>query len=381
VNPHATPLDPGSAFAWLRTGTEGFAAMLGAIEAATASVRLQTYTFAACPLGERFRAALVAARRRGAQVQVLVDALGSRGLPGSFWDPLVEAGGEFRWFNPLFLNRLSYRDHRKILVCDEQAAFVGGFNIAPEYEGDGVTRGWRDLGLRISGPLAAELAETFDAQFARADFTHKRLQRLRRASHEIATGDEWKLLLSGPGRRHGEIKRTLARDLKSATSVKIAAAYFLPTWRLRKELLRVCRRGGRVQLILAGRSDVKLSQLASQRLYRLFLRGGVEIFEYQPQVLHAKMFIVDNAVYVGSSNLDARSLQINYELVVRLAEPRLAAEARELFGDILSHSHRIDPITWRRSRTFWNRLRERWAYLILARLDPLLARWQLKNLR
>ena len=94
-------------------------------------------------------------------------------------------------------------------------------------------------------------------------------------------------------------------------------AYFLPSWRLRRDLMRVVRRGGRVQLILAGQSDVQLSKLAAQSLYRRLLRAGVEIYEYQPQILHAKLFMVDDAVYTGSSNLDTRSLQINYELMIR----------------------------------------------------------------
>jgi len=355
--------------------------MQAAILAARESVRLETYTFAPSPLAERFREALLTVRRSGARVQVLVDALGSRELPDSFWARLREAGGECRWFNPLSLERFAYRDHRKVLVCDERVAFVGGFNIASEYDGDGVARGWRDLGLQITGPLATELAENFDAMFARAEFRHRRLQSFRPARDQVRSGQDWRLLLSGPGWRHGEIKRSLARDLVPARGVQIIAAYFLPTWRLRKELMRVARRGGRVQLILAGRSDVRLSQLASRRLYRRFLRAGVEIYEYQPQVLHAKLFIVDGVVYVGSSNLDARSLQINYELVVRLAYPKLTEEARTLFGQILEHCRRIDPVAWRRARTVLSKLQERWAYFLLARLDPLIARWQLKRLR
>lgn len=349
--------------------------------AARHSIRLETYIYAAGPAGEGFRDALVQARHRGARVQVMADAVGSRYLSESFWVPLAAAGGEFKWFNPLSLRRLSHRDHRKILVCDEQVAFVGGFNIAAEYEGDGITRGWRDLGLQITGPLAAELAHTFDQLFAHADFKPKRLRRLRRARDHVALGHHWQLLLSGPGWRHGEIKRRLARDLATAQTVQIISAYFLPTWRLRQELVRVRRRGGRVQLVLAGKTDVKLSQLASRRLYGRFLRRGIEIYEYQPQILHAKLFLVDGVVYAGSSNLDSRSLRINYELSVRLSEPGVVAEARGIFEDVLRHCRRIDPATWRRSRTFWNKLKERWAYFVLARLDPYLARWQLKNLK
>jgi len=368
-------------FRWLRTGEEAFSAMLAAIEAAQVSIRLETYIYEAGALGEKFRAALVRARERGLQVQVLVDALGSVRLSTSFWDPLIKVRGEFAWFNPVSLQRWSYRDHRKMLICDQSMAFIGGYNIAEAYNGDGVTRGWRDLGLEVTGSLAEHLAASFDAFFARATFKHKPLQRLRRAFNKITTGQNWKLLTSGPGRHHGDLKRTLTADIKLARSVKIISAYFLPTWRLRKELMRVCKRGGKVQLILAGKSDVVLAQLASRRLYRAFLRAGVEIYEYTPQILHAKLFILDDIVYAGSANLDIRSLRINYELLVRILDPEVAAEARDIFEADLEHSRRIDPATWSKSRSFWAKLREDWAYFVLARIDPYLAGRQLKTLR
>jgi cardiolipin synthase len=375
----STPPEP--TFRWLRTGRETLEAMLEAINSATVSVRLEMYIFADSPVGERFREALMRACARGVRVRVLIDALGSLTLSESFWSPLQKAGGEFRWFNPLSLRRLAYRNHRKILVCDERVAFTGGINIAPEYEGDGVTSGWCDLGLILGGPPAVALAETFDDLFEQAEARHKRFQPLRRARIQVAAGAQWKLLLSGPGRRHGEIKRALARDIEQARSVQIVCAYFLPTWKLRRELVRAVRRGARVQLILAGRSDVRLSQLASRRLYASFLRRGIEIYEYEPQILHAKLFILDGIAYAGSSNLDTRSLQINYELAVRLEIPSVAAEGREIFLDLLRHSRRIDPATWRRSRTFVQKLQEAWAYLILGRLDPWLARWQVRPLK
>src|SRR5439155_700600 len=274
--------------------------------------------------------------------------VGSFGLSSSFWKPLTEAGAKFRWFNPLKIGRLAYRDHRKLLVCDVETAFIGGFNIAPEYVGDGVNRGWRDLGVEIHGPLAEELAESFEASFARASFGLKPLQRFRKTtSRATVSAENWRLLLSGPGRGYNFLKRTLATDLANAHTVQMICAYFLPTWRLRRELGRVTRRGGRVQLILAGKTDVRLSQLASHRLYRLLLKQGVEIHEYQPQILHAKLFLVDEQVYVGSSNLDARSLNINYELMVRITNAAVVQGAREIFAEVLSHCRRVELESWR----------------------------------
>ena len=356
--------------------------MRSAIAQARRSVRLETYTFDGTAVGQSFRNALAAAAARGVRVQVLIDAVGSFSLADTFWEPLRATGGEVRWFNPLTLERISYRDHRKILVVDEGPAFVGGCNIAAEYAGDGVTHGWRDLGLSVTGALAIELAASFDAMFERADFRHKLLQRLCRSRAESKTGEShWLLLLSDPGRGHRVLKRALARDLAQARSIRIISGYFLPTWRIRRELRRVAHRGGRVQLILSGKSDVVLAQLASRHLYRGLLRAGVEIYEYQPQVLHSKLVIADHVVYAGSANLDTRSLSINYELLVRVTDTRLAGEARDLFTDHLQHARRIDPAAWPRSRNFVRKLLEYLACAFLSRLDPSFARWQWRGFR
>jgi cardiolipin synthase len=364
-----------TAFRWLRSGDEAFPVMLAAIDAANVSVRLEMYIFTASPLADRFRDALTRAARRGARVRVTLDAVGSFHLPDSYWDPLLEAGGQFRRFNPLAFGRMLYRDHRKMLVCDEATAFVGGLNIAPEYEGDGVTSGWRDLACDVRGPLAKELADAFDVSFERAGGPHRILQRLRKAASRVATAaDTWQLLLGGPGRGRNFLKRTLADDLAKARDVRLVSAYFLPTWRLRRELAGVVRRGGSVRLVLAGKSDVRLSQRASHRLYTPLMKRGVEIHEYQPQILHAKLFLIDGQVYVGSANLDARSLNINYELLVRITEPAVVGEARLIFAEILAQSRRVEPAAWPRSRSLWTKLLENWAYFVLARVDPYLAR-------
>jgi cardiolipin synthase len=355
--------------------------MLAAIDAAQSSICLETYTFSAGALGERFRDALGRTHRRGVRVRVLIDGLGSVGLATSFWEPLRALGIDVRVFNPVKLNRMSIRNHRKLLVCDERVAFVGGFNIASEYEGNGVTCGWCDVGLKIVGPLAAQLARSFEEMFARAEFRHKRFMRLRRfdAKRSVTWPNE-QILFSGPGRGRSPIKRSLIKDLSHARDVKIVVAYFLPTWRLRRALMNVVQRGGRVQLILAGKSDVLVSQLAGRSLYRRFLKGGVEIYEYQPQILHAKLIIVDDVVFVGSSNLDQRSLQINYELMIRFQNPEIAAQAREVFGKNLENSTQITPELWRKTTSLWRRFKQRWAYFLLVRIDPVIARWQWRGL-
>ncbi len=371
-----------SRFRWLRTGLEALEAMLECVPAAQKLIRLETYIYHTGSIGERFREALIAAARRGVKVQVLIDGIGSFSLPDSFWDPLRAVGGECVWFNPVRLGRWSYRDHRKVLVCDDTVAFVGGFNIADEYHGDGVAHGWRDLGIEIrGGKLVQALAKSFDAFFGSASLRPKRLQRFRKAAHEVITGDNWQLLTGGPGRQLGPMQAVLRQDLVKARSVRIISSYFLPAWRLRKMLAGVCKRGGRVQLILAGKSDVPLTKFASRRLYRQLLRDGVEIFEYDPQILHAKLFLVDDVAYVGSANMDVRSLRINYELLVRINDPEMAARAGEMFDEDLKYSRQIHRMTWKKSRTLWEKIKERWAYFFLARVDPFVHRAEMKLLR
>jgi cardiolipin synthase len=374
---------PTPALRWLGTGREIFPAMLHAIQAARVSIRLEIYIYTDGELGREFRAALLAAAQRGVHVRVLVDAFGSWELPDNFFAPLLATGAEVHFFNPLRLWRFGVRDHRKLLACDETVAFIGGFNLADEYDGDGVTRGWFDLGARIEdSALIKKLSASFDELFKLADFHRQPLMRLRafkrkRKSQPRPAGQ---LLFSHPGRGASPFQIALHHDLAHARDVRIISAYFLPTRRVRRYLLRAARNGGRVQLILAGKSDVLISQLAARNLYSRFLKAGVEIYEYQPQILHAKLIVADGITYLGSSNLDIRSLNLNYELMLRFEDKNIAAGAQEIFGRALKNSRRIEP-GWLKSQSWWQRWQHRWAYFMVARIDPLVALRQFRAVK
>jgi cardiolipin synthase A/B len=370
-----------SGFRWLETVDEAFEVMLPAIDAATTSIRLEVYIYRVSPIGETVRDALIRARHRSVRVQVLVDALGSVSLPERFWDPFIQAGGEFKWFNPLKLKRLGFRNHRKTLVIDEKIAFIGGFNVAPEYQGDGVNKGWHDLGLQVPASLAKELAASFDVMFAMADYRHRRLARLRRSSvAKLSDTPDGQLLTNAPGRGPYVMKGTLLRDIHHARNVDIISAYFLPPRQMRRAMMRASRQGRPVRLILAGKSDVKLSQLASRHLYKSLLRAGIQIYEYQPQILHTKLYLFDDVFYVGSANMDKRSLLVNYELLVRVDDKSLSEYGRAVFEKTLKHCTRITAAEWRASRTIWSRIKEQWAYFVLSKLDPYLTQLQLEVL-
>jgi cardiolipin synthase len=359
---------------WLVNGDQAFAAMRQIIQAARQSVQLEFYMIRPQEPADSLRTAMLSALRRGVRVNILYDAFGSEGLPADFFCALRAQGAHIAVFSPTRKLRLAFRDHRKLLVCDQQVAILGGLNIGPEYAGDGVTRGWRDLALMIEGPVVASLSHGFDAMQALAPLTPASIRAFRRQVRAAPRPDDTiRALQSGFGWPRAQLRRALHRDLQRATTVRCMAAYFLPSSRIRRELAQCVGRGGSVQLLLAGRTD-------SEHIYARLLRRGVQLFEYQPQVLHAKLLIIDDVVYVGSCNLDRRSLHINYELMLRLEWPALAAQARELFDSDLERSTAVSLQDWRRARHWWERWRSAGAYWLLSRLDPLLARRRLRAL-
>ncbi|MDB6093795.1 MAG: hypothetical protein JWM32_1357 [Verrucomicrobia bacterium] len=364
---------------WLHTGAEAYRRMLPALAEASASVRFEFYIYRADETGNRFRTALVAAAARGVKVRLLLDAFGANPLPGDYWDELKKNGGEVHLFNPFTFRLFAFRNHRKLLLVDDKVAFIGGYNIADEYSGDGVKQGWRDLGMELTNRAALhQLAEAFDDMFAHADVSHRALRRMRRSwAPHAATGP---VLLSGPRLGRNPFRSNLFTVLRRAKRVQIVSGYFLPSLRLRQALRRVVRRGGTVELLLAGLSDVPLAQLAGRARYGGLLRAGVKIFEYQPQILHAKLAIIDDAVFAGSSNLDTRSFGINYEVMVRFDAPSLAEAGRKMFAVDVANSTEVTLADWKKDQTWLTRLRGMWAGFLLTKFDPWLAHRQLRSM-
>ena len=371
-----------SGLEWLRTGREIFPAMIAAIGAAQKSIVLESYTYSDDKLGREFLLALVAAAKRGVKVRVLVDAMGSWLLPETFFLPLAAEGGEARWFNPLRLWRFGVRNHRKLLICDGETVFVGGFNISAEYNGDGVTSGWCDLGARVVNAEVARLLDiSFEHLYKLADFRRKPLLRFRLFKRKRKGTISGNVLATYPGRGASHFQMALYRDLATARDVRIVMAYFLPKRRLLRLLVRVAKRGGRVQLVLPAKTDVPVSQLAARSLYRRLLKRGLEIYEYQPQILHTKLIICDGCSYVGSSNLDVRSLDLNYEVMLRVPDAEQSAEAGRIFDGYLEHCQKIELADWLKAQSLWGRLKFRWAYFLLSRIDPVVALRQFRMLR
>jgi cardiolipin synthase len=363
---------------WLATIDEAYAEMERRIDAASHTIRLESYLMREEGPATWLREALQRARARGVAVRMLLDAFGTEGVRGEFLQPLRDAGVVITVFNPQRWLRRSFRNHRKLLTCDGEHAVLGGFNIAPEYAGDGVTHGWCDTGVYVGGPVVRQLEDSFDAMVALARFTPRRFRRFRKAArHGFAEGASHdapvRMLVAGPGTHGRLLRHQLGHDLRHARDVSIATAYFLPSRGLRRLLYRAARHGA-VRLLLAGQSDVPLARLAAERYYGRLLARHVRIFEYQPQILHAKLVIADDVAYVGSANLDWRSMHINYELLLRFEWPELVADARHWFEQALVSAQPLDFQQLRARRGMWRRLASFLSFFLLARLDALVAR-------
>jgi cardiolipin synthase len=374
----ATASELGHRFTWLHTGTAAFDRMIAMIDAAVRSVDLEFYTVARGTVSDRLGAALRHAAQRQVRVRILMDAFGSAALPATWSSQLRAAGADVRWFNPRRLLRWSFRNHRKLVVCDDRCAWVGGFNVADEYAGDGIERGWRDFGVYIEGPVAVDLMRGFVALFDAAALKRLQLPPLARFLRKQRVKlNAPAALVGGPGSSRALMRQTVHADLKSASRVDAMAAYFVPSRKIRT-LLRQVNRRGTVRIVLAAKSDVPVSRWASQWLYPRLLRNGAAVWEYQPQILHAKVMVIDDVVYVGSANLDTRSLQLNFELLVRLPSAVLAEQVRARIDYDCELSKAV-PADWSQRRTLVQRLVHSWSYFLLTKIDPFLARKEFRH--
>ncbi len=320
----------------LAGGSEAFPRMLRAIRGATQSVHLEVYHLAREGVGDAFREALSDAALRGVRVRVILDGWGSA-LDGRWLQSMLEPdGAEVRIYHPLsalFTGRFR-RNHRKILVVDGEVAFLGGINISDEYGLLGPGRApdladespeWMDLAVEIRGPSAAWLEA-----------------RLRGERPPRPRGPV-QVHLSGIG-GGGRLRKIYRRAFGAARSeIWTAHAYFLPDRRFVRSITAAARRGVKVTLLLAGRSDVPLARAGTTRLYRRLLAAGVEIREWTRSVHHAKFAVVDGQkVLVGSFNLDPLSLS-NLESLVEIDDPSTAAAARRWFQDRAAQAVPVSP--------------------------------------
>jgi cardiolipin synthase A/B len=351
-------------------GCDRLAALLAMIEGATRTLKLFFYIFENDAVGRLVRDALIAAQARGVTVTLLVDGFGTQEQDASFFAALKKSGISFARFLPGWGKQYLLRNHQKMLIADETRAIIGGCNIAAIYYKDDPLGGsWHDLLLEIEGPSVANLAQYHDGLARWMEDSGYKLRDLRllMARHSQRAGTiRW--LHSGPFRRLSPLTHMLRREIETAKSVDMIQAYFAPNWGMLRKLGRLARRG-QFRLITAARTDSTTTVNAARHCFARLLRRGAMIYEYLPQMLHMKLMIADNAVYIGSANFDMRSLYLNGELMLRIEDAGFAAAMRAFVDDNASASLAITKDVHKARSTLFNRARWTLAYFIVAILD------------
>lgn len=332
-------------------GRQFFEALFAAISSAEDNILLEYYLIHNDLIGAELASELAAAVQRGVKVKLIYDYIGCLDTPTSYFKNLSRQGVELLPFNVPSFRRGVYwfdkRDHRKMTIVDAKLAFLGGFNIGDEYTGSVVDkRSFRDLGFSIRGEAVGELEaifhETWNSERDEGA-PWKKTERLRYTGSK--SGDAAVNIISGgPRQRRSYIREAFQVNIASAAEeILIATPYFVPGPRIIRSLLRAALRGVHVQLLLPARSDVPLMLLLGRSSYSTLLRGGIEIFELEREILHAKVMLIDGErTVIGSANLDQRSFHRNYEINCIVDNVKFGGQIRSLLQDEIAGSMRVE---------------------------------------
>jgi cardiolipin synthase len=370
----------------LKGGEQLFPALIEAIDAAHTEVCLETYIFefARSPLS--VAEALERAASRGVAVQVVVDGVGTGDVPVQWQQRWQTAGVQWRIFNPargwrLLLPKRWRRMHRKLCVVDGEIGFCGGINLLDDYydpnHGE-LDKPRFDFAVRVRGPLVRDMHDTMARLWVRLQLVREAGQHdlsgtLRAARAAARAGTDMRDTDFGPADdevvQGGATASLVLRDnvrfrrsiegvyriaiAQARSEILIANAYFIPGVQLQRALLRAARRGVRITLLLQAKYEYFMQYHASRAVYGVLLNAGIEIIEYEPSFLHAKVAVVDAQggalSTVGSSNLDPLSLLLAREANVFVRDDAFGAELRAHLVDAMLHAGRkVDPAEHKR---------------------------------
>lgn len=358
------PLVGGNKVEVLVDGPSTYASMFAAIETARDHVNVESYILEDEGPGASLAELLVRKRAAGLRVNVIFDSFGSLRTSADYFRRLRAAGVDLCEYNPVSLWRrplqraLHLRDHRKLLVVDGRIGFVGGINFSSVYASGSSSKRrsetqhpWRDVHLRIEGPVVAQLQEVFlqhwKCQLERAPANARYFPALP-SSGTARIG----VAACDAGRRRNPFYRSLLAAIRDAQrSVFITTAYFVPPRRLLRALERAARRGVDVRLLLPGVSDSWPALAAGRSFYGRLLHAGVRIHECHDAILHAKTAVIDGVwSTVGSSNMDWRSFLHNAEINAIGVDRKLGAQLEQQYFDDLARSRPVTLDQWKARR-------------------------------
>lgn len=363
----STALD-GNTVDLLLNGDQIFPAALAAIRSARETITYAQYFYEEGPIGLEVSEALAERCRAGVRAHILLDGFGALQIPAEYRDSMERAGCEVSTFRPLSpldlltpfgFGKGNNRGHRRILVVDGRVGFTGGVGVSPKWLGNGRKEGhWRQTDVRLEGPVVASLQGAFVENWLEATGNvlggEPYFPQLSRRGSVVA-----QVVRSSPAGGSVSMYTMFLLAMSSARrSIYITNPYFLPDDRMTRALTEASERGVRVVVLVPGPIDKIIVRQASRSKFGPLLEAGIEIYEYQAGLLHAKTMTVDGIwATIGSTNLDTRSFTLNDEVNAVVYHNAVVGQLEKVFADDLTYSRKIDLEQWR-SRGFVDRLLE-----------------------
>ena len=361
-----SPLTSGGRFDVLTNGVQVLPAMLGAIGQARERIVFETYIFSDGELAQQFSAALASAAQRGVKVYLLLDSVGAKDIGDDNEKRMRAAGVNVAWFNPISMRsieEINSRTHRKILVVDGKIGFTGGVGVADHWMGNADAKEhWRDTQFRIEGPPVRFLeACFFENWIESAGVVMPVIDEVEELRQDVAPVSTLSVAVwSSPGGGHNSVKKLFLLSIGAARrTLDIQTPYFVMDGSTRWSLEQAAARGVRIRILTESeQTDAKAVKYASRAGYEGLLAAGIELYEYQPTMMHVKTTIVDGVwSVIGSSNLDNRSLELNDENNIGVADRSLAARLTADFEADLTRTSRLQLDKWRQ-RPWIEKVRE-----------------------
>jgi cardiolipin synthase len=355
------PVAIGDQYTVLRNGDEVFPPMLEAIRRAQRRISFESFIYEDGQIGDEFTRELAAAARRGVTVRVVLDSFGAT-LSREAQQQLTDAGVQVVWFNPLrpwTLEKANYRTHRKVLAVDGEVAFTGGIGLADHWLGNAQSPDhWRDTQFKVVGPSVRALEASFYENWLEAGGLSA--PALDPELPPLDTGARSIVVWSNYSGGATSVKLLYLLSLAGARrTIDIQSPYFILDESTRWSIREARNRGVRVRVLTdSDETDGAPVKAASRAAYQMLLDWGVEIYEYQPTMMHAKTMMVDGVwSVIGSANFGNRSFELNDEVTVAVQDRELAATLINDFEDDIKRSVQFDAASWRQ-RSLWQRAQE-----------------------
>ena len=320
----------------VKGGSSFFKRLKELVQNAKHSIYIRVYIWNDDETGSAIAEELIEAAKRNVDVFVTADGYASQSLSKTFIKKLQSNGVRFRYFEPLLRSTHFYfgrRMHEKIVSIDESIALIGGINFSDRYNDVNAVPAWLDYALQVEGEAAFNVFQYCYQQW----HNEAAICRFTTSEELLKENCSVRIRFNDWVKGKNQVWRTYFNRFNQAEeSITIMCSYFLPGRVLRKRLGMAAKRGVKVKLLLAGQSDVMLAKYAERYLYRWMLRNKIEIYEYQPSILHAKMMVVDNRwVTIGSFNVNNVSAYASMEMNFDVRNKPFAASVQKTMDAII----------------------------------------------